>query len=105
MAIIKGRFYKGNRRVYFMEKTNQKMAKTGDENPVNRTSTKCVVCGDVPFNEQSDFCSKECIEKNEERERIKQLLKKHWNVAHPAYPSKLSYLFALIDEKQEEEDN
>lgn len=38
-----------------------------------------------------------------ERERIKALMKKHWNVVHPNYPSKLAYLFALIDEEQEQE--
>ena len=64
---------------------------------------KCIVCGDMPFNEQSDFCSKECIEKHEERERIKSLLKKHWNISHPNYPNKLEYLFALIDCRQIEE--
>ena len=39
-----------------------------------------------------------------ERERIKKLLKKHWKVCHPNYPSKMAYLFALIDGKQAEED-
>lgn len=44
-------------------------------------------------------------ETDKERQRIKSLLKKHWNVNHPNYKNKLSYLFALIDGKQEEELN